>query len=147
MSDKLTFLESALHVRECSGRNSRYRRGVYRVVNPLVTALAAELIPSLVTLSQTAPLPCQYSGQLLRTNTGALVTYSSNEMKKRARRKTELSGLIRNADIKGTASIDLLIGKSGEVTCLKVAPTHPLIKVSVERALTSWRFKPERENG
>jgi hypothetical protein len=68
-------------------------------------------------------------------------------MKGRARRKIDLSGLIRNADMKGTAKVDLLIGTSGEVVCLKVAPTHPLIKTSVELALSSWQFKPALERG
>ncbi|MFN7995457.1 MAG: energy transducer TonB [Bryobacteraceae bacterium] len=47
----------------------------------------------------------------------------------------------------GTAKVELLIGTSGKVVCLKVADIHPLIKASVERALTSWQFKPAIENG
>jgi hypothetical protein len=111
-------------------------------VNRFIAAVAASLITASGALSQTAPLPCKFYGPLLRTETGALRTYTSSEMKTRAKRKVELSGLIRNADIRGTAKVDLLIGTSGEAVCLKVAPTHPLIKASVERALSSWQFSP-----
>jgi hypothetical protein len=113
-------------------------------MNQFAAAVAASLMMGSVLLSQTSPLPCKYKGPLLRTETGDLVTYTSNEMKARAERKVDLSGFVRNADIKANAKVDLLVGPSGEVVCLKVAPTHPLIKASVQRALSSWQFKPAR---
>jgi hypothetical protein len=113
----------------------------------VIAALAASLITGSVALSQTTSEPCKFRHPLLRTETGAPLTYTSSEMKARAQRKADLSGLTRNADIKGTAKVDLLIGTSGEVVCMKVAPTHPLIRVSVERALSSWIFKPEQKRG
>jgi hypothetical protein len=105
------------------------------------------VIPSPSALGHAGQLPCEFSDPLLKTKSGVAVQYTSDEMKRRARRKTELSGLIRNADLKGTAKVTLLIGTSGEVVCLKVAATHPLVKVSVERALSSWTFKQEHMNG
>jgi len=110
-----------------------------------IAALAVALIAASVASCQTVPLPCEYSGPLLKTRAGTVATYNAKEMKGRAVRKVDLSGLIRNADIKGTAKADLLIGTSGEVVCLKVAATHPLLKESVERALSSWQFKPAAE--
>lgn len=68
-------------------------------------------------------------------------------MKARATRKVDLSGLILNADINGTATVQLLIGTSGEVICAKSAPTHPLIQSSIERAVRSWTFRPELDHG
>ncbi len=127
--------------------NRHNSSGVYSNVNPFVAVVGASLMIASAALSQTTPLPCEFHGRLLRAETGKLSTFSSSEMKARARHKVDLSGLIRNADIKGTAKIDLLIGTSGEVVCLKVAPTHPLIKTSVERAVTAWQFKPALENG
>lgn len=94
-------------------------------MNPFVVVVGAALMMASAALSQTAALPCEFHGRLLRAETGKLSTFNSSEMKARAHHRVELSGLIRNAGIKGTAKIDLLIGASGEVVCLKVAPTHP----------------------
>jgi hypothetical protein len=112
-----------------------------------IATVVATAIVGPVALAQTGTLPCKFPGPLLRTERGALLRYTSNEMKTRAQHKTDLSGFIRNADIKATAKADLLIGTSGEVVCLRATSTNPLIKASVVRALKSWVFKPEREKG
>jgi hypothetical protein len=98
-------------------------------------------------LGQTTPLPCKFSGPILKTPSGAVLRYTSSEMKDRATRKVDVSGLILNADVKGTAKVDLLIGTSGEVICLKIAAIHPLIRTALERALSSWAFKREELDG
>ena len=104
---------------------------------------------SSVALGQTssAGLPCKFSGELLRTPGGKAVWYTSDEMKDRATHKVELSGFIRQADIKGTAIVEVLVGTSGEVVCLKSLARHPLIRVEVEKALKSWTFKRAEVNG
>jgi hypothetical protein len=40
-------------------------------------------------------------------------------MKQRATHKVDVNGFIKQADIKGTAIIDILVGTSGEVVCAK----------------------------
>lgn len=100
-------------------------------------------------LAQTpaAKLPCSFRGDLLRTAACKLVRFTSAEMKERATRKVELSGLIRQADIRGTAIVDLLVGTSGEVVCLKSEARYPLVRAEVEKALKSWTFRPAESNG
>ena len=102
-----------------------------------------------MTFGQTssAGLPCKFSGELQRTASGKVVWYTSDEMKGRATHKVELSGFIRQADIKGTAVVEVLVGTSGEVVCLKSLAKHPLIRVEVEKALKSWTFRPAEVNG
>lgn len=127
--------------------NRQCLSGVYSTMHPFIAAVAATLLVGSVALAQGGTLPCKFPGPLLKTKTGELLRHTSNEMKIRAQHKTDLSGLIRDADLKGTAKADLLIGTSGEVVCLTVTSTNPLIKGSVARALSSWVFKPEREKG
>lgn len=92
-------------------------------------------------------LPCEYHGALLRAQDGKIVRFTSADMKRRATRKVELGGILRQADIKGTAVVDVLVGTSGEVLCLKSAPAHPFIRVEVEKALRAWTFKPAKVDG
>ncbi len=68
-------------------------------------------------------------------------------MKSRATHKVDLSNFIRQLDISGNAVVDVLVGPSGEVVCMKTTATLPLIRPEVEKALGSWRFKPAEVNG
>ena len=87
-------------------------------------------------------LPCKFSGELQRTPRGKIVEYSSQEMKDRATHKVDLSGFMRQLDINaGTVVVDVLVGTSGEVVCLKTRTKAPVIRVAVEIALRSWTFK------
>lgn len=92
-------------------------------------------------------LPCDFSGELLRTKQGTLVQYTSAEMKSRAIHRVDVSGLIKNADIKGMAVVDVLVGASCEVVCMSSGTGHPLIRVEVERALKRWTFRAAEING
>jgi hypothetical protein len=68
-------------------------------------------------------------------------------MKQRATREVDMNGFIKQADIKGAAIVDILVGTSGEVVCVKTLIGHPIIRGSVERALRSWQFKPAELEG
>jgi len=86
-------------------------------------------------------VPCAYRAPLLRGAGGELTVFSSSEMKGRATHKVELGGFLRQADIKGTAVVDVLVGPAGEVVCLRVHAAHPLIRTGVEKTLKSWTFE------
>jgi Gram-negative bacterial TonB protein C-terminal len=92
-------------------------------------------------------IPCDFSGELLRTRQGRIVRYTSDEMKQRATHKVDVNGFIKQADIKGTAIVDILVGTSGEVVCAKSLIGHPIIRGPVETALRSWQFKPAELEG
>ena len=87
--------------------------------------------------------PCEYSGGLLRRDDGQVARFESDDMKKRATRKMDISGFLKQVDIKGTAVIDVLVGPTGEVVCAKTLLGHPIIRAEVEKAVRAWRFKPE----
>ena len=97
--------------------------------------------------SPSPQLPCDFSGELLRTNEGRVVQYASDEMKRRATRKVDVSGSIKQADIKGTAIVDVLVGTSGEVVCMKSLIGHAMIRKGVETALRSWTFRRAEVGG
>jgi Gram-negative bacterial TonB protein C-terminal len=120
-------------------------------MKPTPSSFVPVLLLSLssMALGQTssAGMPCKFSGELQRTPSGKAVWYTSDEMKRRATHKVELSGFIRQADIKGTAIVEVLVGTSGEVVCMKSLAKHPLIRAEVEKALKSWTFRPAEVNG
>jgi hypothetical protein len=86
-------------------------------------------------------LPCDYSGDLLRTREGKVVWYTSGELKKRATNKVEVDGAWREWDISVTVFVELLISPSGKVECIKTLEGHPLVRADVERALRLWTFQ------
>jgi TonB family protein len=63
-------------------------------------------------------------------------------MKKRATKKVDISGPMRQADIRGTVVVDVLVGPDGSVVCAQDIHGHPMLLREVEEALRSWRFKP-----
>jgi len=97
--------------------------------------------------SGSSKLPCDYSGKLLRKDNGDIVRLGSDEMKSRATHKTEVSDFMKRTDIKGTTFVEVLIGPSGGVVCVKTLSGHPILQQEIERALRAWTFKPENVNG
>jgi hypothetical protein len=91
--------------------------------------------------------PCEYTNELLRKPDGKIVLFTSDEMKARATYKQDIGGLIKQADIKGTAIVDVLVAPSGHVICMKSLTRHPMIRKSVEDALRNWRFSPADVGG
>jgi len=112
----------------------------------MIVALLLAVAASAVGQSS-VKLPCDYSGRLLRKDNGEIVRFESEDMKGRATRKAEIGGFAKQADIKGTVIIDLLVGPSGEVVCEKTSLGHPIIGTEVEKAVRAWTFKPEKVNG
>jgi hypothetical protein len=92
--------------------------------------------------SATPKLPCDYSGELLRDAKGRIVMFPSDEMKRRAVHKVDVSDAVKQFDIKVTVVVDVLIGPSGEVVCMKTPAGHPILQAQLEKALNSWTFKP-----
>jgi TonB family protein len=92
-------------------------------------------------------LPGDYSGKLLRKYNGEIVRFESDDMKGRATRKTDISGFVKQADIKGTVIIDVLVGPGGQVVCEKTLVGHPMLNTAVEKAVRAWTFKPAKANG
>jgi hypothetical protein len=92
-------------------------------------------------------LPCEYASDLLRKPDGKVALLPSNEMKKRATHKQDVSGPIKQLDIKGTAIVDVLVASDGHVICTKSLIGHPMIQKAVEDALRQWNFTPADMNG
>lgn len=92
-------------------------------------------------------LPCDFSGDLRRDAQGGIARYSSDEMKERATAKTDLSGFIKQLDIRTVVLANVLVGPSGQVVCAKSLTGLPMVLKPVETALQSWKFKPMTFNG
>jgi hypothetical protein len=112
-------------------------------MNHFVSAVCASLILVCLSFGQsTKPkLPCDFSGELLRDAKGKVVMFSSDEMKRRAVHKVDVSDFMKQADIKGTAIVDALVGPHGQVVCIRGVIGHPIILTEIERALSSWTFE------
>jgi hypothetical protein len=93
-------------------------------------------------------LPCDFSGDLLRTGQGQVVIFTSDEMKARAIHKVDLDeGILRQADFRSTVIVEVLVGASGKVVCAKSLAGILMARRPVEKALQSWTFKPRKQEG
>jgi hypothetical protein len=68
-------------------------------------------------------------------------------MKERAIHKVDVSGFMGRTDIRGSATIDVLVAPTGKVFCEKTLDGAPIIRDEVEKALRAWTFKPSKMNG
>jgi hypothetical protein len=94
-----------------------------------------------------AKLFCDYSGKLLRKETGEIVRFQSDEMKQRATHKTDISDFMRRTDFRENHVIEVLVGPSGDVLCAKTVTGLPVASVEVEKAVRAWAFKAAKKNG
>lgn len=92
-------------------------------------------------------LPCDFSGDLLRNAQGKIARYNSEEMKQRTTAKTDVDGFIKQLDISTVVLVNVLVDPSGQVICAKSLTGLPMVQKPVEKALRSWKFKPETLNG
>jgi hypothetical protein len=93
------------------------------------------------------PLPCTYSGVLLRTGSGEIVRYTSNEMKARAVAKRDIDDSLKQMDFRETTMVDLLVGSDGSVICAKTIVGLSAFSMRIEQALKSWKFRPATSDG
>jgi hypothetical protein len=91
--------------------------------------------------------PCEYDGQLLHDSQGRITLFTSDEMLARATYKQDISGPVKQWDIKGTAIVDVLVAPDGHVVCTKSLTGHPMVRKSVEDALRKWKFSPAGMDG
>jgi hypothetical protein len=92
-------------------------------------------------------LPCEYSGLVMRKTDGSVHRYTSDEMKARSTRRYDITGPIKQADIKGTIVVEVLVGPDGHVVCTKAVNGHPMMSTPVEEALRKWKFRPMKPEG
>lgn len=67
-------------------------------------------------------------------------------MKQRVTKRVDLSGPAKQADIRGTIGVDVLVGTDGSVICARGFYGHPMVLKDVEGAVRDWEFKPLREH-
>jgi len=91
--------------------------------------------------------PCDYSGKLLRKDSGEIVRFGSDEMKHRATHKSDISDFMRRTDFRDNHIVEVLVGPSGEVLCAKTVSGLPVASVEVEKAVRAWAFQPAKKNG
>jgi hypothetical protein len=91
--------------------------------------------------------PCAYGGDLLHQHQGRTRVFTSDEMKARATHKQDIVGAIKQADIKGTAIVDVLVAPDGHVVCTRSLTEHPMVRARVEDALRKWEFSPAQIDG
>jgi len=73
--------------------------------------------------------------------------FPADDMKRRAVHKVDVSDFMKQVDIKGQFLLDVLVGPSGEVICVKTLTGHPILQVEVEKALRSWTFESAKVGG
>lgn len=91
-------------------------------------------------------LPCEYSGTVSRKYPNTALALRSDAMKQRATKKVDISGPAKQADIRGTVIVEVLVGPDGNVVCAKGVYGHPMLLSAVEDAVRLWKFKPITQN-
>jgi hypothetical protein len=92
-------------------------------------------------------LPCGVRGELAKEN-GKAIWLTSEAMKRRATKKVDVGGILKNADVNAAVIASLVVGTDGQVECLKIiSPTHPMVVSEVDKALKQWKFKPMEKDG
>jgi hypothetical protein len=112
-----------------------------------VLLIGVMLITGVAVAQAEIKLPCEYQDTVLHKRDGKLLLLTSDDMKSKAIRKEDISGPIRQWDIKGTAIVDVLVAPDGHVVCTKSVIGHPMIRKSVEDALRHWKFTPADLDG
>ena len=74
--------------------------------------------------------------------------YTSKKMKRRAVERVDITDpLVKQADIRGTVTLLVLVGDTGSVRCAKTLGGHPLIAQAVAEAILKWKFRPRTHRG
>ena len=110
----------------------------------------ALLITGVVACGQSAspPLPCAYSGALLRAKDGKVALFPSEEMKTRAIHKEDLGGIFKMVDGRAVVIADVIVSPKGNVVCTKArTDANGIFGGGVERALAKWKFSPAVKRG
>jgi hypothetical protein len=94
-----------------------------------------------------AKLPCDYFAKVLRKDTGEILRFQSDEMKRRATHRTDISDFMGRTDFREDHVIEVLVGPSGEVLCTRTVSGLPVASVEVEKAVRAWSFQPAKKNG
>jgi hypothetical protein len=67
-------------------------------------------------------------------------------MKRRATKRVDISGSLKQLDLRGTVVVDVLVGPDGNVICAKVVHGLPMLLTGVGEAVRQWTFRPVNEN-
>jgi hypothetical protein len=97
--------------------------------------------------SEEPRLPCNMSPRIgEKDNTP--IWFASEEMKRRATEKTDVGGVLKNADVNANVIASVMVGTNGDVECVKVInPKHPMVVNEVYKALRQWKFQTMKQNG
>jgi phage-related minor tail protein len=118
-----------------------------RSVSCRVVIVVASLTVLAPAQSKSRPLPCSFTDELLQNSKGQPLWFKSDQMKTRATYKEDIGSFLKQADVKGTAMVDVLVNSAGGVACVKSLAGHPIVRSGVEKALKKWTFKTASQNG
>lgn len=91
--------------------------------------------------AEQAAWPCTTDVEVLRDDRGQAVWLDSRHLEKRATHKVPMEFPV-GVDAEGSVTVDLLIGREGDVRCAKAERGHPIVRRSAEDAARRWKFRP-----
>ncbi len=59
----------------------------------------------------------------------------------------DIGPVLKQADIRDTEIIELIVGPSGAVVCVKSVLGLPMVRPEIEKALKNWTFTPANMDG
>jgi TonB family protein len=58
-----------------------------------------------------------------------------------------MPALLRQAEIDGYVSVDILVNDTGKVWCVRLVSGHPILASSATNAAKDWTFRPMKQEG
>lgn len=59
----------------------------------------------------------------------------------------KMPALLRQAELEGYVSVDILVNDTGEVSCVRLVSGHPMLASSAINAAKDWTFRPMKQDG
>jgi outer membrane biosynthesis protein TonB len=106
----------------------------------LLGAFGVTSVASTATNQATEPSKCSIAG---------LQELSTKNMRSKLRQTQSIDPPCcgRNLNVKGTIVLLVVVGESGDVSCVELVSGDPMIVNSAIRSVARWRFKPYRSRG
>ena len=107
----------------------------------LLLALTLNLSASTEFCASTGPLLTDEKGKTVWLDTDALLKDTTHCV------APKMPALLRQAELDGYVSVDILVDQRGHVACAQLINGHPMLVRSAIEAAKDWLFRPQKAKG
>jgi TonB family protein len=109
---------------------------------------AAQIVVSDVHATDSKAL-CTTQQPVYADRDGKPIWSETDSLLKRATHCTapKMPALLRQAELEGYVSVDILVNDTGKVSCVRLVSGHPILASSAINAAKDWTFRPMKQDG